>query len=592
MNGIAKRNYRSALVLLTVTVLALPFCTAAMPPHPDLHERQVAGKVTLPPAMHDQASLHERGICTGDDDVLRRFLLQQAADRRGGTIGQGTSATPFRILALLVDFSDHTASVPATYFDSMLFSTSGSTVRTYYDEISYSQIDLVTVSTDEPSDIGWTRAPQTYAYYVNGQNGTGSYPQNSQGLVNDLVNLVNPIVNFANYDNDGDNFVDVLLVIHSGTGAELSGSANDIWSHKWGLPSPKAVDGVYVQSFTVQPEFWYNPGDMTIGVYCHELGHGFGLPDLYDVDYSSQGIGKWGLMAGGSWNGSLGNSPAHPSAWCRIQMGITTPTTVNSNLIGQSIGAVQNGGTIYKLVPYGAAADEYFLIENRQRLGYDLGLPAAGMLIWHVHEGAPSSYGSNSYEWYPGQPSGSHFVVALEQADGLFELEQTSGSTFAASDAGDPFPGSTARTVFGDTGSVRANSYYNDTVTTFVANISASALTMTADLIVGLAADIGDGEPVTLPNSVALAQNYPNPFNPSTVIGFSISQAANVQLEVFNVLGQRVVELVNDILPAGEHVVDWDGTSSRGTVVSSGVYFYRLTVESTEAEVRKMVLVR
>jgi ribonuclease HII len=95
-----------------------------------------------------------------------------------------------------------------------------------------------------------------------------------------------------------------------------------MWSHKWGLNTPKVVDGVYVQTFTVQPEYWATPGDMTIGVYAHELGHGLGLPDLYDVDYTSQGVGKWCLMSGGSWNGYLGNSPAHPSAWCLKEMGV------------------------------------------------------------------------------------------------------------------------------------------------------------------------------------------------------------------------------------------------------------------------------
>ncbi len=592
MKRIAKNFCGIALAALSATALILPQYAAAMPPHERLYEQQAAGKVSLPPVVVDQAALHERGICTGDDDVMRRFLLQQAADRRADGVAQDASAGPFHILALLVDFSDHTASVAPSYFDSMLFSTSGSTVRSYYDEVSYSQIDLITVSTNEPSDLGWLRAPETYAYYVNNQNGMGSYPQNSQGLVDDLVDLVNPSVDFSNYDNDGDGYVDVLLVIHSGTGAEYAGGTTDIWSHKWGLPFLKTADGVIISSYTVQPEFWQSPGDMTIGVYCHELGHGFGLPDLYDVDYSSQGIGKWGLMAGGSWNGSLGNSPAHPSAWCRVQMGISTPVTVSTNLINQSIGAVESGGSIFKLTPYGAAADEYFLIENRQRTGYDFGLPSSGLLIWHVHESAPSSYGSNSYEWYPGQPSGNHFVVALEQADGLFELEKTSGSTFAASDAGDPFPGSSNRTTFGDGDTLSAASYYNDTVTAFVTNISASAASMTADLIVGLAADIGDDDPVTLPNSVVLAQNYPNPFNPSTVIAFSISVAADVTLEVFNVLGQRVTTLVDGPVTAGEHQVIWDGTETDGQSVASGIYFYRLTVESNEREVKKMVLVR
>ncbi len=88
-----------------------------------------------------------------------------------------------------------------------------------------------------------------------------------------------------------------------------------------------------------------------------------------------------------------------------------------------------------------------------------------------------------------------------------------------------------------------------------------------------------------------LAQNMPNPFNPRTRIAFSIEQAGDVKLEVFNVAGQKVVTLVNEKLEAGPHLVDWNGRVTTGERAASGVYFYRLTAGDKETS-KKMVLLK
>jgi len=94
-----------------------------------------------------------------------------------------------------------------------------------------------------------------------------------------------------------------------------------------------------------------------------------------------------------------------------------------------------------------------------------------------------------------------------------------------------------------------------------------------------------------LPTSYALSQNYPNPFNPSTSINFALPEAAEVKLEVFNLLGQRVNIIVNQRLEAGYHTAEWDGRNELGRAAASGVYFYRLeTPRFTES--RKMVLLK
>ena len=94
-----------------------------------------------------------------------------------------------------------------------------------------------------------------------------------------------------------------------------------------------------------------------------------------------------------------------------------------------------------------------------------------------------------------------------------------------------------------------------------------------------------------LPEDYSLSQNYPNPFNPTTDIDFALPADSRVSLEVYNVLGQRVITLVDRELPAGNHTVTWDGNSSDGGQVSSGVYFYRISANNF-SETKKMMLLK
>jgi len=101
----------------------------------------------------------------------------------------------------------------------------------------------------------------------------------------------------------------------------------------------------------------------------------------------------------------------------------------------------------------------------------------------------------------------------------------------------------------------------------------------------------GDNEAL-LPTSFALRQNYPNPFNPTTIISFSLPKRSDVELTIYNMLGQTIRTLLSQSMPAGEYSVTWDGKDKSGSSVASGVYLYRLRVGAEFSETRKMVLLK
>ena len=565
-------------IFLVMFLLAVTsFKSFAMPPHPNLENKMRSGEVAIPEHLQNLRFMQEKGI-----DQPSLHPVSEVYPTGTGPVGN------YNVLVLLVEFSDNSSSVNGSFFDTLIFENQFGCVHHYYQEISYGALDIITVNL--PSTTGWNTAPETYAYYVNGNYGYGSYPQNSQKLVEDLVDLADPLVDFSQYDNDSDGYVDALVVVHAGPGAEFPPySPDDIWSHKWSVPWPwTAADGVKVRDYTMQPEYWQSPYDMTCGVYCHELGHVFGLPDFYDTDNSSYGIGQWSLMAGGSWNGSLGNSPAHPDAWCMTQLGYVTPTVVTSNTSDVEIPAIENSPVVYKLWTFGSPLSEYFLVVNRQKTGYDSALPSEGLLIWHVDESI-DDYGANDNEWYQGHTTFGYYKVALEQSDGLWELESTVPFGYV-NYSNDPYPGNDTNRTFNGSSTPNSHSYAETETYVEVTSISNSGPTMTCDFFVS-PADVEDEFTERSPSNYSLKQNYPNPFNPTTEIEYFVPRDGHIKLEIFNLLGQKIQTLVDQEQKRGTYTITWDSTSEQKTFVSNGIYFYQLSAEDFE-KTNKMILLK
>jgi immune inhibitor A len=362
-----------------------------------------------------------------------------------------------RVIVVLVDFSDKPMTATTAHFKNLFFSTgviATGSVREYYKEVTHGLIDI------QGEVVGPFRMPKKLSEYAHGASGMGGTAPNAQTMARDAAVAANPSVNFTPYDNDGNGYVDAFIVVHAGSGAEQTGNVNDIWSHKWVLSGGAyAADATKIYGYLTIPE------DAKIGVCAHELGHLlFGFPDLYDTDNSSEGIGNWCLMAAGSWGGG-GDTPCHPSAWCKANQGWVSVTnrTTNGTL---SIPDVKSSLTVYRLWKDGTAGSEYFLLENRQRTGFDKSLPGDGLLIWHIDD----SVSSNTNE--------SHYKVALMQADGKKDLEHGSNR----GDSGDSFPGASGNTSFADATNPNSKSYANSSTCVAVTGITPSSPTMTANV--------------------------------------------------------------------------------------------------------------
>ncbi len=363
-------------------------------------------------------------------------------------------------------------------------------VRDYYEEVSYGRLTMT-------GDMyGWVRADSTVDHYVD-QAGN-----EQDGFFDWLTQMITTIdtsgVDFADYDADDDGYVDTILFVHNLVGAEAQnvyGGTTGFWSHRWAYSSvnyytslggtgsaqpyvtndPDPVNGGYIKidDYVIQPALNSDGSTMIdIGVFAHELGHAFGLPDYYDIngatDGSSEGLGEWCLMASGSYQESF--SPVHMAAPAKLQMGWVTPLELtDADSLGIMIPRVEDNEFIIKLHTAQMNAQEYFLIENRQPYSFDQYLHGGGgLLIYHINDQVTTlNKVATDLRW------------AVEQADGLFDLENDNDR----GDSGDPWPGSTNNTWFSATSTPDSKTRAGLDSYVEISILSASQDTMQADIL-------------------------------------------------------------------------------------------------------------
>jgi len=362
------------------------------------------------------------------------------------------------------------------------------TVTEYYSEVSYNQLYFT------GDAQGWYDVPGNLQSYIGGTGG----PQ----FVVDVIVDADPTLNFADYiqyyDGQGKPRIGFVAVVHAGAGAEAG--ANNIWSHRWDFrvigPSyiTNDVDPVSGQNVIIDGPYAIMPersgGNNTsgsiieIGVFAHEFGHIFGIPDLYDTDGSSEGLGNWCLMAGGAWggNGSSPYTPVHMSAWVKKELGWVTPINITSYQNLLSVPNAEENPTVYRMWRDALITPQYFLIENRQKIGFDVNIYDSGFLIYHVDD------------TQSGNQNEDHYLVDLEQADGLRHLNNNQNR----GDAGDPFPGSNQNTRFDFNTNPNSKDYSLQNTFVSVRNIYKDGDMMVGDFEVGpRSGAYAYGDPIT-----------------------------------------------------------------------------------------------
>jgi M6 family metalloprotease-like protein len=278
---------------------------------------------------------------------------------------------------ILVEFTDKTH----TFTSAQVEASSINNLDDYITEVSFGQTSVTGEAT------AWLDLGQPREYYVDGT----SFPSDPTfALVQDAVDAADPYVNYNNYDG--------ITIIHAGQGQELSHDWKDYWSCEWWGFSLPTDDGVTLHRASVSPEE-SNPGQPSfVGVLAHEFGHDLGLPDLYDTSYSGEiFVGDWGLMGSGSWNGPLGvgDSPAHMMGYSKAFLGyVSGAQLVEAPLeLSTIIDPLEMSTSGVHLVKIPLAGLKYYLIEVRQKIGYDTYLPDKGVLISYVDEGLSSGQG-------------------------------------------------------------------------------------------------------------------------------------------------------------------------------------------------------
>ena len=435
----------------------------------------------FPSGFWDKMEQQGIGQVYGDPGWLRKI-----ADWKNNPLRD--AQLEFYLPVLLGQYAD----VTETYFDAVDFQNllfddnSTGTMKEYYNEISYGNF-LVDGTAD-----GWYQSTYTMAQAVD----------NVKQYVAEIAELADPDFDYTQFDNDGpdnipnsgddDGYVDGIIVVYSGCGAEWYPGNDNIWPHKSSLGSYEyetddlGANGsnVIVKSYAVNPELagggdCYTNTIRPIGVYAHEFGHILGLPDLYDRDNSnggSEGIGHWCLMASGSWQGWGGDTPAHMSSWCKSEMGWLEPVVLSSDEISLNIPQVETNPYAVKIWEDDYFWSRYFLVENRQPVGFDSDLEGPGLIIYHVDENR--RYGSYRFSSGPANDDETHKLVDVEEADGLDDMD----NEVNRGDAGDPFLGTSNNFTFNDNSYPSASRYDNTETGIAVFNISSSDSLMTADV--------------------------------------------------------------------------------------------------------------
>ena len=243
--------------------------------------------------------------------------------------------------------------------------------------------------------------------YYGGNNSNGDDQRLGQ-MVSDAISKAGNEINWSQYDNDGDGYADACIVVYAGPGEAAGAAAETIWPAQWYLSASDygnyvTRNNTKIDKFAVFCELYGSSDSGTsldgIGTFCHEFSHCLGLPDFYPTDYSNHfGMGSWSVMHGGCDNNN-GNRPCSYTAYERNFLGwmnLSTPTEGET----YTIPTVDAGGQAFKITSNNS--NEYYVIENIQKSGWNQYAPASGLQVTHVNYNA-TRWNNNSVNNYAAQ---------------------------------------------------------------------------------------------------------------------------------------------------------------------------------------------
>ncbi|MHC4268534.1 MAG: M6 family metalloprotease domain-containing protein [Planctomycetota bacterium] len=322
-----------------------------------------------------------------------------------GDLSQSPISGTKYLLVIGVDYANQPSNYTVAQVQSQFFGASGS-VADYFSDVSYSNVSVSPATeshgTSNDGFVGWVRLSGNHP---NTGSTTGIA---NQQIARDAILAADTFINYSQYDTDSNGIIETtelsIIIIVAGYERAYSASYSpSVWGHKWSMWSVgyPSVDGKTIQDYAQFGERHrsntQNDHLATIGIMAHELGHlMFSLPDLYDTDSSngaSNGIGSFGLMGSGSWaaaSGSdAGSSPTHPCAWSKESLAWGTVTPISLNQLVSFPKADGNNDSIFRI--NSSDTNQYFLIENRQFSGYDIGFQRytgssghGGIVIYHI----------------------------------------------------------------------------------------------------------------------------------------------------------------------------------------------------------------
>lgn len=338
----------------------------------------------------EQTFLSENAAELSGQQILRsrassRVKMQSAtpSKKTGEVVNKGQA----RIPVLLVQYSDKKFldSNPRSTFEKF-FRDGSTSARQYFEDQSNGlfqpQFDVY-----GPYTLSGKRATYGGNDYWGNDKGVGTM------VAQACIGLAGQI-DFSKYDNDGDGECDTVIVLYAGEGEASSDVDESVWPCQWDLASSDYGKSLNYNSTKINRFAVFNelnvmsgaPKVEGIGTFCHEFSHCLGLPDFYDTQYTGHfGMASWSLMDSGSYNDD-GYTPIGYSAYEKEFMGWLKIDDASENT-NYALPLFNSGNAATDKavkITNPADANEYYIIENRARQGWDTYIPADGLMISHV----------------------------------------------------------------------------------------------------------------------------------------------------------------------------------------------------------------